>query len=581
MTINPESTLKPLRVKLPSHRTSWHLPASSEISVGKKYNAPSAYLLSGLLRRTPSPALSVYVIMENVSPPSSQPCHVSRLPVELMCKIFLLPNAECHDERAVIKYASQRHSIWVSHVCRRWRAVALHTPALWAVIYVNPVKFHPDRLDAFLERSISHPLTISIYTRGPRRLDLRLLGQLYASLLSRLQVHSPRWLALDIATQNEKLRNKVLDVLQNFTVPALRRFRFWCNVWDPNDPGTDWYAEPHYSLLPFHGQMTQLEDLYLESTDMWWAHCRLQNLKSLSLVGFPSISLEELLDLLSSCPGLLSFTLQTLSLHATGEEVNIVTVPALETFLLNLAAFCLPILWNCLRLPKLRSLTLYPVGSDHTFALPLLTNPHPAAQASPPPCWYLTSLTFWPRSESIWFTGVLFNELPNVRVLFLCPNDREAANTCIRDLTKQRSSIYADDDSPAVPEMVVPCLTTLMIPEGRCSNAPITDVSWDLLQHLVASRRAAGVPLKKIFIEHERAWARGPPEKATWLMENLEAFGMMPKSWKLQTLHRYYAEDCCAIEAEPAAHVGVREIVRAAGVYLIQTGGETRAAEGG
>ncbi|KAL1940232.1 hypothetical protein VTO73DRAFT_9184 [Trametes versicolor] len=55
--------------------------------------------------------------------------------------------------------ALNSHLIRVTHVCRYWRDVALHTPALWTHIAL----LHPDAINAFLERSQALPLSIHLH----------------------------------------------------------------------------------------------------------------------------------------------------------------------------------------------------------------------------------------------------------------------------------------------------------------------------------------------------------------------------------------------------------------------------------
>ncbi|KAA1470786.1 hypothetical protein DENSPDRAFT_818530 [Dentipellis sp. KUC8613] len=493
---------------------------------------------------------------------SNQPCYMSRLPVELLRKIFLIPHAKCYYSRPVIDHDSQRHPIYVSHVSRQWRAVAVQTPALWVILHANPATVRSDRLCAFLERSASCPLTISIYTDGPDQSDLIRLGELYLSLLSRLQPHATRWRVLEIASTHEEIQDQVLDFLGHITAPALRRFRVRGNI----NINVD--ADP--LPLPFHGDMTKLEDLYLSHVQLSWTDCRLQSLTSLALIGYPEISLSELLDFLSSCPGLLNLTLDLLSFDHPDDETRVVTLPVLERFVFHISIRFIHYVWNRISLPRLRSLTLYPAGRDHRPALELLTLPHHAMPTSPPPSWSLTSLGLWPRSEVSGFTCTLFHELPNLRVLFLCPNDRVASCSSLQDLTMHCKSEFLPPAAHAVPALVLPQLTTLMLAEGRISEGPIKCVSWDLLQTAVTQRREAGVPLKKLFIEYEQAWVRNPPEEASWLLENVDVFGMMPKHWELQEMNIEYPEDWDAVEAEQAGTWAFERLCERLGFILFK-----------
>ncbi|KAI0694468.1 hypothetical protein C8T65DRAFT_666715 [Cerioporus squamosus] len=52
----------------------------------------------------------------------------------------------------------------ITHVCRRRRAVALQTADLWTYISASPGS---DQFGAYVERSLSLPLSVSLATRAP------------------------------------------------------------------------------------------------------------------------------------------------------------------------------------------------------------------------------------------------------------------------------------------------------------------------------------------------------------------------------------------------------------------------------
>ncbi|OJT15008.1 hypothetical protein TRAPUB_8451 [Trametes pubescens] len=78
------------------------------------------------------------------------------LPPELLALIFgLIVGADP---------ALNSHLIRVTHVCRYWRDVALHTPALWSHIAL----MQPAAIEAFLSRSEALPLRISVNMNAKR-----------------------------------------------------------------------------------------------------------------------------------------------------------------------------------------------------------------------------------------------------------------------------------------------------------------------------------------------------------------------------------------------------------------------------
>ncbi|KAH9926376.1 uncharacterized protein B0H18DRAFT_339456 [Fomitopsis serialis] len=92
---------------------------------------------------------------------------VSRVPPEILHEIFLRHPGYADAEvtsfkngHRCIKDTDCGPLCWavVSHVCRRWRAVALHSPSLWTRLTVSP---HPEWMAELLHRSAKLPLQIT------------------------------------------------------------------------------------------------------------------------------------------------------------------------------------------------------------------------------------------------------------------------------------------------------------------------------------------------------------------------------------------------------------------------------------
>ncbi|OCH93820.1 hypothetical protein OBBRIDRAFT_710529, partial [Obba rivulosa] len=92
---------------------------------------------------------------------------VSRLPTELLAKIFILRARDTTDRDLDALYrkkyglalagAEKRYTwIRVAQVCRHWRAVALNCPRLWNHIYVTSPKW----METLLPRTLEAPLSV-------------------------------------------------------------------------------------------------------------------------------------------------------------------------------------------------------------------------------------------------------------------------------------------------------------------------------------------------------------------------------------------------------------------------------------
>ena len=129
------------------------------------------------------------------------------IPPEILASIFLFHPAYIHEledplrREGCAKCNGCRAFAWVvvSHVCRRWRDVALHCRALWTRL---PVSVHPEWMAELLRRSGNAPLLISAASladdidpalRQGREKSLELaLGELHR--MHRLCINAPQGL---------------------------------------------------------------------------------------------------------------------------------------------------------------------------------------------------------------------------------------------------------------------------------------------------------------------------------------------------------------------------------------------------
>lgn len=129
------------------------IPDLLSLHTAEQYDAAIASRMEAPSSQTMLQELQIILSQRNERIPA-----ISRLHDELLAKIFAILVEECVQE-GYDEYGSPSAWIVVSHVCRRWRNVALENASLWAsnITLLND----KDRLQVFLRRSKQAPLFIS------------------------------------------------------------------------------------------------------------------------------------------------------------------------------------------------------------------------------------------------------------------------------------------------------------------------------------------------------------------------------------------------------------------------------------
>ncbi|KAF8414924.1 hypothetical protein L210DRAFT_3539836, partial [Boletus edulis BED1] len=102
--------------------------------------------------------------------------------------------------------------VQLSHVCSRWRQVALSSPALWTTIRV-PILHKETAVRTYFQRCKQCPLDIHI---GPMLSDKRIMELISSLLLPRI----PQFRQLILDTEDRQELFDVLGLLTNIAAPS-------------------------------------------------------------------------------------------------------------------------------------------------------------------------------------------------------------------------------------------------------------------------------------------------------------------------------------------------------------------------
>ncbi|TFK33437.1 hypothetical protein BDQ12DRAFT_738757, partial [Crucibulum laeve] len=270
--------------------------------------------------------------------------HISRVPVEHLSSIFIMCDAERHDEMPDLKWAP----LCLLLVCSEWKRIALRTAALWNHLHVDfydsALKKHTSLINTWISRSGNLPLALSFNMSSVKISSEPLMALL--GLTWRLKVLRLRL--------NEGQRT-FLYILQMRQMPLLESMELCINesrllTW-ANTGGIDLnhFCPALRALLLRQGayfyildapwsQLSTLRIPYeeLEFTDAYNLMKKCSSLVECSLFIAPS---HDLMDFGGSGPLILLPLLQILSIRSygenTGDFLQHFTLPSLKSLYLE------------------------------------------------------------------------------------------------------------------------------------------------------------------------------------------------------------------------------------------------------
>ncbi|KXN81389.1 hypothetical protein AN958_04778 [Leucoagaricus sp. SymC.cos] len=240
---------------------------------------------------------------------------IHSLPDEILVYIFFSTS------RCKPFATSQGTLLSISHVCARWRHLALTSGELWCFINITfPVNAQElDRAKEWVRRSNPYPLYVVIDVRDPdwdfneeshsvRWLEMQ-------AVMGIILPAADRWRDLRVAADNWEPLHAFLYYTQKISIPLLRRLHLnRCNPY---------FAAPDQVFVPSNARVflslfggvewTGLTSVELEGVHVDWARSpALRGLTRLSL-GYHSRDVaptpSQFRDLMISCPELQSFSL--------------------------------------------------------------------------------------------------------------------------------------------------------------------------------------------------------------------------------------------------------------------------------
>ncbi|KAJ8581987.1 hypothetical protein M405DRAFT_589664 [Rhizopogon salebrosus TDB-379] len=419
--------------------------------------------------------------------------------------------------------------VLVSHVCQRWRTVALVTPSLWTKISVSLLEsVCLERPKTLLERSKSLPIDIDIEccSQPPDDCYEEVSFRNLDALISLLVPHISRWRSIEVAVSCHKYMVVFLSAVSDPSIrdaPQLEALK----LYDFADEGSH-ATFAHYDLVPhfklFGGVAPHLKTVVLRGVHVDWCQewlSRGSNISDLELC----FHTEDVRPSWSQFVGILTPKPKTLSLLWSGPlgfphdwyseggsgscDSGVMELWSLTDLSLNFdsPAYVSGLL-RCLALPALKSLTL-DFSEDCTDVVAQVVDPATIAAPMVPKEGRQSLLSGLETLElrrllcSDHSVELMYAELGNLKELKLLMFYLTPAFLRLLDPTCSVSGQR---------NVWLPSLTTLEISGS---------VSGDQILQMVQKRKEAGVPLKVVSMGKNDGVTE---EDILRLKENLESF---------------------------------------------------------
>lgn len=404
--------------------------------------------------------------------------------------------------------------VLVSHVCKRWRYIAIETPTLWTSInFLEGPPFVKSQV--WIDRSKQLPIDIEIDCPAldgdgiPHTFSIIDLS----SALDIIIPHVHRWKKLDVSVCNYEYMYFVMERLSECkAAPQLELIDF-CHYEDCDD--SDHFKPPSLiqSFAPFNGNAPKLKHAAFWGVHILWSIPLLHNLVDIELAYHTMDvrpSWDDFSRMLKESPRLEALTL-TLSGPAgspTDWSQDPIQLPSLVELSLayHTPEYISPLL-RLLHMPNLKRLQLDFEDSDFTqFVHQLAIPPFEKSSSLLAGIEYL-KISGLPCSTRA--CDVMYEQLANLKSLHLNCSFVDVA-FFEKLMSPPPPSTHSDVASPAT-QMYCPNLTTITT----------SGIRGKLMKDFVEARKAAGFPIKTVAMS-ESDKVREKDEK--WLRRNVQSF---------------------------------------------------------
>ncbi|EGN98421.1 hypothetical protein SERLA73DRAFT_55742, partial [Serpula lacrymans var. lacrymans S7.3] len=320
---------------------------------------------------------------------------ISLLPVELLSRVFVLALQSDNPGDPFPLTAAQdpfpapfpNTNLFLSHVSRRWRAVALRTPPLWSLIHFREPT-HMARAQVFLKRALRSPhQTLDILVETVAVSDhvdgLTLCRAEFHPVFDIITPHVARWRSFSLKIRDNECKAGARARLSSCgPAPALETLQLF-HFENFGCAQNLYLATVRPPVMIFDGVLPAIKNVSLIGVNLPWAHTPF--LRSLSTVQLALHSegvrpeWHHWSEMLSTSPAL-----ENLALHYSGPRSippkHLRGSPILLSALADLSLTDLDpdqlcALFDTMIIPNLRRLTLDLPEQDFTAFVSLLASP--------------------------------------------------------------------------------------------------------------------------------------------------------------------------------------------------------------